>query len=164
MYLSEFFNYKNKLMEDLLTSEKVVKLVKPEIDFEDANTLAYTHIFPYEQLPSTTEDGRTYICFDVDIERVYNKTFLAPVIYIWVFSHQSALRLPKGGVRTDELCAEITEILDGSRYYGLGELNLYSVKRFSPMTDYQGKCLTFRTKEYNRDSPTGKPIPTRRAI
>lgn len=151
-------------MEDLLSSEKIVKLIDPEIEFDNANLLAYTHIFPYEQLPSTTEDGRTYVCFDVDIERVYNKTFLAPTIYIWVFSHHSALRLPKGGVRTDEICKEIAEVLDGSREYGLGELNLYSVKRFSPMTDYQGKCLTFKAKDYNRDNPTGKYIPDRRAI
>ena len=110
-------------------------------------------------MPETTETGKTFVCFDVDIQRVDNKTFLNPMIYIWVFTHKSQMRLPEGGVRTDKLCSEIAKVLDGSRYYGLGELNLYSVRRFAPMTDFQGKVMAFSAKEINRYSPTGKPVP-----
>ena len=45
---------------------------------------------------------------------------------------------------------------------GLGELDLYSVKRFAPITDYQGKIMTFQAKDFNRPSPTGQPVPTNR--
>jgi len=63
------------------------------------------------------------VCFDVDIQRSYNKTFYKPVLYIWVFAHRSNLRLPDGGgVRTDKLCSEICKKINGSRYYGLGQL------------------------------------------
>ena len=85
-----------------------------------------------------------------------------PAIYVWVFTHKSKMRLPEGGVRVDKLCSEIAKELNGSRYYGLGELDLYAVKRFAPMTDYQGKVMTFMATDFNRLSPTGKPIPTNR--
>ena len=72
------------------------------------------------------------------------------------------MKLPKGGVRVDRLCSEIAKAVNGSRYYGLGEMDLYAVKRFAPVTDYQGKVMTFQAKDFNRVSPTGKPVPSNR--
>lgn len=163
MYLEEFFDYKNQLMKDLLTNETICELLRDEETGSTATEeLAYRRVFPYDYVPETVEYGGTYICFDVDIQSVTSKTYLCPVIYIWVFAHKSKMRLPEGGVRTDKLCCEISKVINGSRFYGLGELNLYSVKRFAPMTDYQGKLLTFDATDFNRLSPTGKPIPHNR--
>ena len=149
-------------MKDLLTNESIVSLIQRDTTVETAESLAYTQVFPYEYLPETVDKGQTFICFDVDVSGVSNKTLLTPVIYIWVFSHKSNLRLPEGGVRPDKLCSEICKVINGSRFYGLGELNLYSVKRFSPMTDYQGKLMTFYAKEFNRTYDGSKPIPSNR--
>ncbi len=162
--LDELFDYKNQIMEDLLTSETIVSLVsEQEITIEEAGTLMYHQLFPYESMPEVTEHATTYICCEVDVDGVYNKTFLRPSIYIWVFTHKSLIRLPDGGgIRTDKIASEIVELLNGSRNYGLGELNLESAKRFSPIVDYQGRLLKFVATDYNRFSPTGKPIPTNR--
>ena len=163
MYLQEFFNYKNQLMEDLLTTPEIVKLITDDCEpLDRPEELAYTKVFPHEYIPETIEHGATYICFDVDIQRSVNKTFLLPTLQIWLFTHKSKLRLPEGGLRTDALCSAIAEKLNGSRFYGLGELDLYSVKRFAPIADYQGKVLTFYATEFNRHSPTNKPIPSNR--
>lgn len=162
MQLSEFYDYKNKLMEDLLTNETIVKLLDDKVELKNAIELAYTHVFPYQYIPDTVEHSKTFICFDVDVQESINKTFLLPTLYIWVFSHKTKLRLPEGGVQTDKLVSEIAKAINGSRFYGLGELNLYSVKRFAPVTDYQGKVMTFHTKEFNRISPNTKPVPSNR--
>ena len=98
----------------------------------------------------------------MDVQKSLNKTFLIPVLYVWVFTHKSKMKLPKGGVRVDRLCSEIAKAVNGSRYYGLGEMDLYAVKRFAPVTDYQGKVMTFQAKDFNRVSPTGKPVPSNR--
>lgn len=162
MQLSEFFDYKNKLMEDLLTNEEIVNLVDETVGLDGAKRLAYTSVFPYEYIPDTVEEAKTFICFDVDVQESMNKTFLRPTLYIWVFSHKSKLRLLEGGVQTDKLVSKIAEAINGSHDYGLGELELYSVKRFAPVTDYQGKVMTFHAKEFNRHSPNTKPIPSNR--
>lgn len=162
MNLQEFFDYKNKLMEDLMTDRTLVSLLNEEVPFENASSLIYTQVFPLEYVPETVQGGATYICCDVDIMSASNKTFLSPVLYIWVFAHRSKLRLPEGGVRTDRICSRICELINGSRYYGLGELSLYSVKRFAPMTDYNGKLMTFYTKDFNRQYDGKKPVPTNR--
>ena len=162
MQLEEFYRYKNKLMEDLLTNEDIVKLISDEIPIERAKELAYTQVFPFEYVPETVQNGHTYVCFDVDIYNADNKTYLDPVLYVWVFSHRSKLRLPEGGVRTDELCSQICKEINGSKYYGLGELTLHSVKRFAPITDYQGKAMTFWTKDFNHLYDGSKSVPVNR--
>lgn len=162
MNLFEFYDYKNKLMEDILTSEPIVKLLGDDIDMRDAESLAYTQIFPYEYVPETIQDGKTYICFDVDIQSAENNFTYYPIIYVWVLTHKSRLRLPGGGVRPDMICAEIAKKINGSMEYGMGRLMLYSARRFAPMMDYQGKVLTFKTTDINKAFDPHKAIPANR--
>ena len=163
MQLQEFFDYKNQLMEDLLTNKAIVQLLDDDATLETAGSLAYSNVFPCEYVPETVQDGKTFICFDVDMQRAVNKTYLLPTLYVWVFTHRSRLRLPNGGgVRTDKMCSEICKAINGSKKYGLGELNLYSVKRFAPMTDYQGKVMTFHAVDFNRVYDPHKPTPSNR--
>lgn len=167
MQLQEFFDYKNRLMRDLLTNADIVALLDDSISDLDAayDALAFKRIFPFDYIPETVEDAGTYICFDVDIQKVPNKTYLMPTIYIWLFSHKSLLRLPEGGVRTDKLASEISKTLNGSRYYGLGELDLYSVKRYAPIADYQGKLMMFVAQDFNRPTPgNNHQIPANRKV
>lgn len=163
MFLDEFYDYKNQLMEDILTTESIVSLVSEKKDHPiPAIDLAYTQVFPYEYIPETIEHGQTFICFDVDIQKSSSQTFLTPIIYIWVFTHKSRMRLPEGGVRTDAIAAELAKKLNGSWMYGLGKLDFYSSKRFAPVADYQGKVLVFHTTDFNAPKPTGQRIPSNR--
>lgn len=160
--LDELFDYKNQLMEDLLTHKDIVALIDDTVELKNAKKLVYKQVFPYEYVPDTVEEGKTFICCDVDIQKTVNQTFLLPTLYVWVFTHKSKLCLPEGGVRTDKLCSKIAGAINGSREYGLGELDLYSVKRFAPMTDFQGKIMTFTAKDFNRLHNPNRPIPSNR--
>lgn len=162
MYLEEFYDYKNQLMEDLLTNETIVRLLDEKIPMDKTRELVYSQVFPLEYVPETVQDGKTYICCDVDIQKSSDKTYLYPTLYIWVFAHRSKLVLPSGGVRTDKICSEIARSINGSKMYGLGELELYSVKRFAPMTDYQGKVMTFNAKDFSRVYNANKEVPANR--
>lgn len=165
MQLEEFFDYKNRLIEDLLTSKPIVHLLNDSFEvIEQPGVLVYEQVFPYEYIPETVEHGHTFICCEVEVQKISSKTFLSPTLYIWVFTHKSKMRLPEGGIRVDKLCSEIAKVINGSRRYGLGELDLYSVRRFAPIVDYQGKVMSFQAREFNRFSPTGKPIPSNRKI
>lgn len=165
MQLEEFFDYKNRLTQDLLTSKQIVRLLSDDYeDIDKPEALVYKQVFPYEYVPETVEHGYTFICCEVEVQKISSKTFMSPTLYVWVFTHKSKMRLPEGGVRVDKLCSEIAKTINGSRYYGLGELDLYSVRRFAPITDYQGKVMAFQAKEFNRFTPTGKPIPSNRKI
>lgn len=159
--LEEFFDYKNTLVYELCNSENVVKLLRGtgDVSVPDAS-LAYSQIFPFEYTPETTESATTYICCDVDVLSA-NKTYYDIVLYIWVYTHKSKLRLSEGGVLTDALAKEIDKILNGNRFFGLGSLDLSNVARFSPLVDYQGRVLAYRANDFNLTSST-QEVPSRR--
>ena len=103
--LDELFDYKNQLLDDLLTSKTVLRLLSDECDPNvHPEDLMYKQVYPYEFVPETVEHGQTFICCEVDIRDI----------------------------------------------------------RFSPVTDYQGRVLTFAATDYNRLHPTGKRIPANR--
>lgn len=161
MILEELYDYKNLLMADLCKNETIVKLVTENEDASVPNhQLPYTQFFPYEFVPETVSEARTFICFDEDIAAV-EKTFYAPVLYVWVFTHKSKMRMPGGGILLDKIVMEIDKMLSGNRYYGLGQLMLNSVGRFVPTTDYLGRVMTFVTKDFN-SLPAGKKTPSNR--
>lgn len=163
MQLEEFFDYKNRLMKTLCSNKEIVRLITDSSDAPVPNyNLAYRLVYPYEYVPDTVDDGKTFVCFDVDIAEVVDKTFYVPVLYLWVFTHKSKMRLDEGGIRTDNLCVEIDKELNGSRYFGLGELDLQSVGRFSPITDYQGRVMVYVAKDFNRPRPSKKPPVNRK--
>lgn len=164
MQLEELYDYKNLLMKQLCTSPEIVKLVTNNPDAAVPNHgLPYTQIYPYEFVPETVEEGKTFICFDLDITSVPNKTYYVPTLYIWCFTHKSLLTMKNGGgCLLDRLCVEINKLLNGSRYYGMGTLDLRSVRRFAPITDYLGRTLTYTALDMNRNN-TGRPdLPANR--
>ena len=63
MQLEEFYDYKNKLMEDLLTNKEIVRLLDDEyVASDNPASLVYKQIFPFEYIPDTVENGQTFIC------------------------------------------------------------------------------------------------------
>lgn len=164
MLLEEFYDYKNQLIGELIQNEKIIEMLRDTSEgapYLQPEEFIYKHIFPFEFVPDTLDHGISFICCDVDIQKG-TKTFYKPIIYVWVITHKSLLRLPEGGVRIDELSSEVAKIMCGSRMYTMGELELQSVKRFAPIADYQGRALTFTGKEFSFVRPTGKVIPSNR--
>lgn len=146
----------------------MVKLINEEKTLETAGELAYTQLFPYEYIPETVEHGHTYICCEVDVMASSSRTskstrlYYRPTLNIWIMVHKSKLRLPEGGVRFDVIAAEIANTINESLFYGFKGLQLYSVNRFSPMTDYQGKVLTFIANDINWAYDPNRAIPSNR--
>ena len=165
MELEELFDYKNQLIKEICSNERIVKLVTNNPNAAVPNhDMPYDQVFPFERVPDTETDGRTFICLDVDIVSVPNSTYYIPVLYVWIFTHESNYRMSEGGVLVDALSAEVNKMLNGSRYYGLGKLKLDSVDRFVPINKFQGRVLTYYAADFNTTADIRRrhPIPSNR--
>lgn len=164
MHLDDFFHYKNQLLDDLLTDEEIVKLINENVELDQAYTLVYDQVMPYEFFPDTVENGRVYLCCDVDVRKsaMNNSLIYSPTLYIWVFVHKDLLRLREGGVRTDKLCHLIDKKINGSFKYGMGKLELQSVNRFSVVSDYTGKVMAYTATDIQKTFNPKKEIPSKR--
>ena len=164
MYSELLRHYKNHLMQDICTNETLVRLLTNDADAKaPAPELRYRQVFPYEYVPQTAEDATTYITYDVAVTRVPNKTFVISVLDIYVFSHKSLMRLDEGGIRPDMVTIELEKTLNGSRMYGLGELDLVLHEPFSPIEDYYGRHIRYTANDFNRVI-AHKPIPAKRGV
>ena len=147
---------------DICSNENVVSLITGQDNpTVPDKTLPYEQVYPFQFIPETENTSRTFVCFDVDILKAPNKTFYYPVIYIWIMVHKSKMRTNGLGCRTDAISSAIDQMLNGNRFYGLGELELGAVGRFIPTTDYLGREVVYYTKDFNR-SPGMKPTPANR--
>lgn len=161
MNLHEFYNYKNELMKDICSNPTIVKLLTENNNPDVPNhVLPYTQVYPYEFVPETVSEARSFICFDVDIMKAPNKTYYYPVLYIWPFTHKSKFRTKDGKVLIDELSSVLDDMLNGSRYFGLGDLKLHSVQRFVPIADYLGRVLTYYATDFNRPTINTRSVPS----
>jgi len=56
----------------------------------------------------------------------------------------------RNGVRTDLIIHEINQLMNKTRGFGIGKVELYSIERFRPQERFHGKILTYKIKEFNR--------------
>jgi hypothetical protein len=143
-------------MELLCSDPAIIALVADDVDAPCPNReLPYNRIFPYNYVPEITKDAATYICFDVEIKRIPNKTILFPDVYVWAFCHQSLMRLADGnGVRPDKLACEIHHVLNGSPCLGTGPLELAGLSSVAPIDHHWGKLLHYVAVDFNRPAAT----------
>ena len=92
MYLDELSKYKSKVMQRLCENPKIQFLILSRESLNPKKELMYKHIFPYAFVPDTVTNTSTFVCFDMEVKRVENRSFKDLSIMFWIFSYQSILR------------------------------------------------------------------------
>lgn len=150
MHLDEITKYKQEIMKQICKNEAILQYIRPKNAPDMAGRdMLYKYVFPYSYVPETTQEASTFLCFDVDIPNVQNRTFKDCRIMVWMFCHNSLMRCEKG-TRLDLLADEIDRMLNGSRAFGLGTLELDEALRFHPVADYWGRELAYNAVDFNR--------------
>lgn len=151
MYFEEIPNYRDTIMQSICKSKAIVDLLRPE-DAPDmkAMEMPYKYIFPYGHIIDKTTEVGTYICFDLIAPRVIDRTFTDFRIDFWIISHERRIRTPKGLV-TDLLTIELDKLINGSRCFGLGRVELMDWDRFVPAENFHGRSLVYKTIDFNRE-------------
>ena len=181
-------NYKNKIINLLLKNDDFIKLIDPapsphdELDIIDVligGTLIidgeeYTeqgHIFDYNFVDETTDDQKTFVFVETDIDSVINNIFVDFNLYVCIFTEKRLVRLTDRtsptvqeikdmgyfasnyANRIDVLCDIADRILNGTdKLVGLGDVNPSErghVTIYTPNSRYYGKCLKYHIENYN---------------
>ncbi len=149
MYLDELSKYKIELMKRLCLNSKIQSLILLSESQNQGKEMMYKYIFPYAFVPDTVTNSSTFICFDLEVQRVQNRTFKDINILFWIFTHHSLMRTSEG-IRTDVLANEVDKILNGNSDLGLGTVELKKVLRVNPAKDYHGRHLVYKSVDFNR--------------
>ena len=155
--LEELTLYKNKLMQSFCTSEKLPTYLAVEGEpIMYGQDLPYNRVFPYAHVPQVKDEARSFICFELEVPTVKSNVIKTIQINVYVISHQNLMRLPDGGgMRIDAMASEVDKILNGSSEFGLGTVELMSLRSFNPITGYYGRELKYRVLDINRSLCAG---------
>lgn len=151
MYLSEVPLYRDTITQQICSNDKIIDLIRPDdmLGMKSEN-LIYKYIFPYDHIIDKATAAGTYLCFDIEAPRIVNRTFVDLRIYFWIITHDRKIATPKG-LRGDLLSIAIEKMMNGSRNFGLGAVELQAWGRFSPAEKFHGRLLMYQTVDFNRE-------------
>lgn len=158
-YLEEIPKYKDALLRSLIANEKIIEYIG-RTDIEDPTDLIGVggNIYPYPYVPSTQEEARTYICFDIYVPSVQDMMFKDIQIAISVFSHKDVGSY-QGKSRVDLIAIELDKLLNGNQDYGIDAAQLKQVSPYLPNDSYFGKTLFYRAYNLNQNRGRGNEHP-----
>ena len=151
-HLEEFTSYKQTLMESICMSKEITDLLRLESDPPDivGRDMRFNRIFPYNYVPLTIEQAKTFVCFTVVAPQVKNNVITQMRLIVWVFTHQNLMRT-SNGMRTDLLVSEIDKLLNGSTKYGFGKVERKSCDLMNvPCEGYTGLVSVYSVDDFNR--------------
>ena len=151
MYFEEIPNYRDTIMRSICKCDRIVELLRPKNQpTMKASDMPYKYIFPYGHLIDKSTEVGTYICFDIVAPRIINRSFIDFRMDFWIISHERDMKTQHGLI-TDLLTIELDKLINGSKCFGLGEVELVGWDRFTPADGFHGRSLVYRTVDFNRE-------------
>ena len=152
--------WKNQIMSELSQDDEIINALGLNPD-ESPDDLAWVRFFPHEWIPTTEQDVKTYILFEIQLpeERVRygqepSPIYSHPIIIFSVLTHQEDMKLNlagESGTRMDYVAELISKKYNGKRGFGVGKLYLKSNVASSVNTTYRERVLVFQAVGVDND-------------
>lgn len=176
--------YKDKVIKLLINNDIIVQLIDPHSDNPDVDLdlpdillggewiingkkiVEQGNIFNHNFVPLLTDETKTFIFVETDIQTIEENTFTQFGLYVYIFTHKDLIRLTNqstptkntmkkagyAGNRIDCLCDAVDRVLNGKEDFGIG--NVIPAGRnhllpYSPNNIHYGKVLKYTVKNYN---------------
>lgn len=143
-HLEEVQKYKNNLALLLMENLAVMSLLEAP-----PGNILFDRIYPYEYVPDKTDTDKIMITMECVVPDVSNDVIKTIDVYVYIIVPKDRMKV-KSGVRTDALSVAIDRVLNGSRDFGFGKLQLQSSEPFKPHEEFYGRVLIYTTKDLNR--------------
>lgn len=153
--IDAFFNYLNTyeqtVMKSFCSNKEIVSLLTREKNPIVPNKdLMYEVIYPFDYIPDTNQEAKTFITFYIEVPSTYNSLIKKLYLHIGITTHESLMRTSKGKVTT-LLANAIDNLFNGNmNIMGIGTLELISSTIDTPIRGYHTRNLTYSVQDWNR--------------
>lgn len=149
----EIGEFKLTLIRKLIEDENIVKLIDaPADEVEYPDDLIYSHIFPYNRVPDTEQEVKTYITVMVNATSLPKRNDITRnlSIIVRIYSHKDLMKVAgSNSDRIDLLSAYIDKILNESNEFGIGYVLLGSNTEHVLDSKHFFRELVFHTDALN---------------
>lgn len=156
MNLSEFREYRSDLMRKICENENIQRyLLNDGETITIPSDLIEKHVYPYEYIPGTTEEGKTFVSMLLAIHSVDNgMTSYECYMNLYITSYEGIMWVKnedgQSVLRYDAIAEEIDRMLNGTRDLGF-RVDLVGRKDgYQPARKFHGTMLTYCITAWNR--------------
>lgn len=161
---------KARLLEDILTDEKAVKLIENRKDVTlPARSLRYEQVCPWRKMIGTKELAKTYVTCEVSIPEYVTEATRIYRLYVFVIVPENQMKLDDAagkalditdrGSKLDVLCDRIDALINGSVRYTYGVLKFVSMSEINVPENFYGKQVVYEIRGWNRTGESlGQPV------
>lgn len=158
MNLDELVEYPVQVLQKVGTDKTIVSLLTndPDIDMDsdEADEVFDKYLYDYGYVDETTQEAKAYICIEAEVSKVPTSTVKDMNLYVTVICHKDYMKIAPSlfpgtiGNRRDNLVRNIDRLLDGSDYFGIGQLRLKSVRTISSPTGFTAREATYVVSDF----------------
>lgn len=148
----EIGEFKQILIRKIIARDDIVQLLDPNGLMEYPDDLLYEHIFPYNRVPDTEQEVRTYITVMANVTSIpaRNDITRKVAILVRIYSHKDLMRVKgSNSDRIDLLAAKIDELINESYDFGIGYVMLGSSTEHVLDSKHFYRELVFNTDALN---------------
>lgn len=141
---------KNKIMLKLLNSPDVLECLSSKGNIEQQKIdVIDNNIFPFLYVTDTQTKAKSYICFDVEMNKLSGTVKRCNII-IWVYCHKDIMKYYKEGflgTRVDILSDMVDSAIRNSDI-GIGNIEFVKNITFYPQDDYYGTRIYYTVPDF----------------
>ena len=160
-FVDELIDYKENVLLALSSSQKVIGLLanKPDIDLEsdEARDIMERNFFDYDYVSGKVQRSDAYVMVETVMSFPVSGMMNRWLVYVQVVSAKTFNQLDhkifKGvkGNRRDNLVREIDLLLNGSRAFGVGRLDLRNIDSAIVPDEFTSTMLTYEVMDFRNE-------------
>lgn len=147
----ELGEVKLTLLKKLIDDPEIVALIDHNNECEYPDDLLYSHLFPFNRMPDTEQEVKTYVTVCADVPSIQANDLLRNLtITVRIFTHQNLMKVGGSNMtRIDLLAAKIDSLINESYDFGIGYVKLHSNTEMNLDASHMYRKLCFRTDSLN---------------
>lgn len=159
-HIDELIDYNQLVVNRILSSQEVMAFISnnPTINIDGPEMEEWEeHVIDHAWVDETVQEAGAFVTVDVDIPDVMNGTIKDMRVYVQVLVSKNYMKLSpslfKGckGNRRDNIVRHIDLLINGSRDFGIGRLDLTNVRTVNVANKFAAKLMTYEVADFARD-------------
>lgn len=159
-HVDQLVDYNQLIVNRILSSQPVMALISnnPALNLDSDSAAEWEeHVIDHAWIDDTVQEAGAFVTVDVDIPSVSNGTIKEMRVYVEVLVSKTYMNLSpsvfKGykGNRRDNIVRQVDLLINGSYDFGIGRLDLKSIRTVTTANKFSGKLLTYEVSDFARD-------------
>jgi len=159
-HIDQLVDYNQRVVSKILSAQPVMALISndPALDLDsDAAAQWEEHVLDHAWIDETVQESGAFVTVDVDIPEMSSGTIKEMRVYVEVLVSKTFMPLSpslfKGcrGNRRDNIVRQIDLLINGSYDFGIGRLDLKSIRTVTTANKFAGKLMTYEASDFARD-------------